>query len=239
MLKATNISVTYPNGVQALKDARFNLPEASLCGIIGPNGGGKTTLLKGLLGLVPGTGKVSFHGKPIKTFAKKTAYVEQKRAIDMDFPITVFQCVLLGTYPSLGLFKRPGVNEKKKTLEALEKVGLADLKERQIGELSGGQFQRVLIARTLAQNPDLVFLDEPFVGIDVNSEAIIIKLLKKMVSEKKTILIVHHDLNKIRRYFDHLIMINKTVIAAGTVEKVYTKENMKKTFNAHNNPLFS
>lgn len=239
MLEVENLNVTYSNGLRALKNASFSLPEGGICGIIGPNGSGKTTFVKGLLGIVPAKGKVRFRGKPIKKFAKKTAYVEQKRDIDMDFPITVFQCVLLGTYPSLGLFKRPGSKEKKAASEALKKVGLEGLGERQIGQLSGGQFQRVLIARTLAQNADLILLDEPFVGIDVTSEAIIINLLKELASQDKTILIVHHDLNKIRRYFDNLIIVNETVIAAGPVDKVYTKENMKNAFNAHNNPLFS
>lgn len=239
MLKVKNLSVTYANGNRALNGVDFSLDEGSFCGVIGPNGSGKTSFIKGMLGLISAKGKVTFRSKPIKKFAKKTSYVEQKRDIDMDFPITVYQCVLLGTYPALGLFRRPGVEEKKQTLAALEKVGLSSLSDRQIGELSGGQFQRVLIARTLVQHADLVFLDEPFVGIDVNSEAIIIKLLKQMAAEGKTILTVHHDLNKVRDYFDKIILINKTVIAAGPVEEVYNKENMKKTFEVFDNPVFS
>ncbi len=239
MFEVEDLSVVYPNGLQALKEVNISLSDIGICGIIGPNGGGKTTFIKGVLGLTPAKGKVTFRGIPIKKWAKKTAYVEQKRDLDLDFPISVLQCVLLGTYPALGFFKRPGKQEKKQAEKALEQVGLADLKNRQIGELSGGQFQRVLIARTIVQNADLIFLDEPFVGIDVKSEAIIIDLLKNLAEQGKNIFIVHHDLSKVRRYFKNVILINKTVIAYGTVKKTYTKENLKNTFEVLDNPLFS
>lgn len=238
-LKIRDLNVTYPNGVRALSDVNLSMEAGGICGILGPNGGGKTTLIKGILGLVNAKGEVFFRDKPIKKFAKQTAYVEQKQVIDMDFPITVYQCVLMGTYPKLGFFKKPGKREKELSLNAIEQVGLTEFKNRQIGELSGGQFQRVLIARTLAQEADLIFLDEPFVGIDVNSEAIIIDLLKNLAASGKSIFIVHHDLSKVKRYFDHIILINKTLIAYGKTEEVYTKENMKKTFKVLDNPLFS
>lgn len=239
MLKVQNLSVTYPNGVRALQDASLELDEGVLCGILGPNGSGKTTLIKGILGLAPARGTATFRGRPVPEFAKQTSYVEQKSDLDKDFPITVFQCVLMGTYPALGFFKRPGDAEKRATLEAIEQVGLTRMKDRQVGQLSGGQFQRVLIARTLVQDADLIFLDEPFVGIDDQSEAIIVSLLKKLTEEGRTILVVHHDLNKVRAYFDKLILINKTVVAYGSVDETYTKENMKKTFEVLDNPLFA
>lgn len=237
MLEIRNLTVTYSNGVEALNKASFQLPAGSLCGIIGPNGGGKTTFLKGMLGFIPHKGKAFFNGKPLKKSAKHTAYVEQKGNLDMDFPITVFQCVLLGTYPKLGFFKTPGRPEKQLVQEALERVGLHGFENRQIGELSGGQFQRVLIARTLTQQADLILLDEPFVGIDVNSEKIIIDLLKDLRQQGKTILVVHHDLSKVKAYFDHLVFIHKTVIAAGPVEKVFEKKNLKKTFTIYDEAL--
>lgn len=239
MLEVENLSVTYPNGVVALSGVDLKMELGGICGIIGPNGGGKTTFVKGILGIAPVKGKVRFKGKPIKYWAKKTAYVEQKKDLDLDFPISVLNCVLLGTYPKLGFFKRPGAAEKALAKEAIEQVGLSGLENRQIGELSGGQFQRVLIARTITQNADLIFLDEPFVGVDVNSEAIIIDLLKQLAKEGRAIFMVHHDLSLVRRYFEKVILINKTVIAYGDTKTVYNKENLKKTFEVLDNPLFT
>lgn len=237
-LQVRDLKVIYPNGVKALSDVNLDLETDGICGILGPNGGGKTTFIKGLLGLLDAKGSVRFNGQPIQKLAKQTAYVEQKQAIDMDFPINVFQCVLMGTYPKLGFFKSPGRKEKKKVLNALEKVGLAAYKNYQIGELSGGQFQRVLIARTLVQEADLIFLDEPFVGIDVRSEAIIIEQLKALAQEGKTILIVHHDLSTVKKYFNQVILINKTLIAAGNTAEVYTQENMKKAYEVFDPQLY-
>ena len=239
MLKVRNLSVSYPNGLKALDGVNLQMKIDGICGIIGPNGGGKTTFIKGLLELVKTSGLVSFKDKPVKYWAKKTAYVEQKKDLDLDFPINVLDCVLLGTYPSLGFFKRPGVSEKTQAKKAIKQVGLSGLENRQIGELSGGQFQRVLIARTIAQNADLILLDEPFTGVDINSEVIIMSLLTQMANEGKAIFMVHHDLNKVRQYFDKVILINKTVIAYGDTDSVYNKENLKKTFEVLDNPLFS
>ncbi|HLS12691.1 MAG TPA: metal ABC transporter ATP-binding protein [Flavobacteriaceae bacterium] len=239
MLEIQDLKVVYSNGVEALSGVNLQLKPGGICGIIGPNGAGKTTFVKGILGLVPSYGKVRFKGKPLSHWAKQTAYVEQKRNLDLDFPINVFHCVLLGTYPKLGFFKRPGAKEKEAARKAIEQVGLVGLEDRQIGELSGGQFQRVLIARTIVQDADLIFLDEPFVGVDINSEAIIINLLKQLAQEGKTIFMVHHDLSKVQRYFEKVILINKTVIAYGETKEVYTKENLTKTFNVFDNPLFT
>ncbi|MCK9292310.1 MAG: ABC transporter ATP-binding protein, partial [Bacteroidales bacterium] len=186
LLELSNLNVSYPNGIQALSAVNLKIDEGGLWGILGPNGSGKTTLLKAILGLLPHNGKVLFRAQPIKKSAKQIAYVEQKGDFDMDFPITVFQCVLTGTYPKLGLFKKPGSSEKQAVLDALDKLGLIQFKNRQIGQLSGGQFQRVLIARMLVQNADLIFLDEPFIGIDMESEALIIHHLKQMALDGHT-----------------------------------------------------
>lgn len=237
MLDIKNIKVTYRNGVQALEETNLSLQSGGIYGVLGPSGGGKTSFLKGILDLVPRSGTVRFRGRPIKEFAKRTAYVEQKENLDRNFPLTVFQCVLLGTYPRLGLFKRPGPEEKSAAGEALDQVSLSDFKDRQIGELSGGQFQRVLIARAFVQDADLLFLDEPFVGIDVNNEAEVMELLKEKARAGKTIFIVHHDLNKVLDYFDEVILINEKVIAAGPAEEVYTKENIAKTFKIFSKPV--
>lgn len=230
MLTVKDLTVTYNNGVQAIKNVNLSLEEGKIYGVLGPSGAGKSSFLKGLLNLVPCKGQVHFRGKPIKKFAKETAYVEQKENLDRNFPITAFQCVLLGTYPKLGFFKNPGREEKKAALKALKQVEMSNYKNRQIGELSGGQFQRVLIARALTQNAQLLFLDEPFVGIDVNNEAIVIKLLKKMAADGKTILIVHHNLSKVTDYFEEIILINEKIIAQGSTNEVYTQNNLTKTF---------
>lgn len=230
MLEIKNLSVTYQNNVKALEDVSVSVPSGKLVGIIGPNGAGKSTLLKGALGMVDRSGSVSFKGKPIKELQNEIAYVEQKGNLDMDFPITVLQCVLLGTYPKLGWIKRPGKKEKEIALDALERVGMKDLEARQISELSGGQFQRVLLARTLAQEAELIFLDEPFSGIDIKSEGIIMEQLFNLRDQGKTILIVHHDLTKVGKYFDGLILLNRRLIASGKVDDVMTNENLSKVF---------
>lgn len=232
VLDIRNLSVTYQNNVRALEDVSVSISSGKLVGIIGPNGSGKSTLLKGILGMVERTGNVSFKESPIEEVQKQVAYVEQKGNLDMDFPITVLQCVLLGTYPKLGWLKRPGKKEKETALDALERVGMEDFASRQISELSGGQFQRILIARTLAQDADLIFLDEPFVGIDIKSEGIIMDQLFKLRNQGKTILIVHHDLTKVAHYFDELILLNHRLIASGKVEEVMTDDNLAKVFGA-------
>lgn len=231
MLITKSLSVVYPNGVLAFQNANLSFKKGKVYGIIGPSGSGKSSLLKAILKLVPYSGEVSYMGSSIEHFAKKTAYIEQKEDIDRDFPITVLQCVMLGTYPRVGLFKRPKKKERKLAKEALATVGMSDFNNRQIGELSGGQFQRVLIARALAQNADLLLMDEPFVGIDIKNEAELIEQLKNMAQEGKTILVVHHDLSKAKDYFDEIVIINKEIIAAGSTEKVLTLENIEKAYN--------
>jgi iron/zinc/copper transport system ATP-binding protein len=230
MLEIENLSVTYQNNVKALEDVTVTVPSGKLVGIIGPNGAGKSTLLKGALGMVDKSGSVSFNGQPIDEIQREVAYVEQKGNLDMDFPITVLQTVLLGTYPKLGWIKRPGKKEKEAAKEALERVGMEEFGSRQISELSGGQFQRVLLARTLAQDAELIFLDEPFSGIDIKSEGIIMEQLFELRDQGKTILIVHHDLTKVGQYFDGLILLNKKLIASGKVEDVMTEDNLAKVF---------
>ncbi|MCK9448212.1 MAG: ABC transporter ATP-binding protein [Bacteroidales bacterium] len=230
LLELSNLNVSYPNGIQALSAVNLKIDEGGLWGILGPNGSGKTTLLKAILGLLPHNGKVLFRAQPIKKSAKQIAYVEQKGDFDMDFPITVFQCVLTGTYPKLGLFKKPGSSEKQAVLNALDKLGLMQFKNRQIGQLSGGQFQRVLIARMLVQNADLIFLDEPFIGIDMESEALIIHHLKQMALNGHTIIMVHHDLKAVREYFDKLILVNRTVVDYGATEDIFIGEKLKQVF---------
>lgn len=234
MLVVKDFSVTYQNGVQAIQRVNLSLEEGKLYGIIGPSGAGKSSFIKGMLGVVKSHGEVTFRAQPLKKYSKNIAYIQQKDDLDRHFPITVLQCVLMGTYPQLGIFKRPSSAEKKSAYKALEDVGLKGLENRQIGELSGGQFQRVLIARSLVQNATLFFLDEPFVGIDVHNEAIVIKILKDLVAQGKTVFVVHHGLHKVAEYFDEVILINGEVIAYGNTKETLNRENFNKTFKLFN-----
>ncbi|MCG1026910.1 metal ABC transporter ATP-binding protein [Virgibacillus halodenitrificans] len=218
-------------GKEAVRDVSFSIIPGSLVGIIGPNGAGKSTLLKAVLGLIPSDkGIVKVRGGEVKLVRKKLAYVPQRSNIDWDFPISVIDTVLIGTYPKLKIFKRPKKEDKKLAMECLEKVGMAEFKNRQIGELSGGQQQRVFLARALAQQAEIFFLDEPFVGIDISSEETIIKVLKELRDQGKTILVVHHDLSKANDYFQQLILLNQELIKFGNVDEVMTPETISRAY---------
>ena len=230
MIKVDNLSVSY-YGVEVVSNVSFEFEDGTLIGIIGPNGAGKSTMIKAILGLIPKDSGVStVDGEPIELYKKKIAYVPQRSDLDWDFPINVFDTVLMGTYPSLGLFKKPRHNEKELAKDSLERVGMLDYADQQIGELSGGQQQRVFLARALAQQADIFFLDEPFVGIDVDSEKQIIKILKELKADGKTVFVVHHDLSKVESYFDNLILINRELIKAGSVKDVFVYETMAKAY---------
>lgn len=225
-----NLSVAY-QGKLALEQVNLSIQGGAITGIIGPNGAGKSTLIKGIMGLVKReSGEARLGDEPLKLARKHIAYVEQRSEIDLTFPITVEEVVLLGTYPKIGLFHRPKKNEKDKVRESLEKVKMSEFSQRQIGELSGGQLQRVFIARALAQEADVIFLDEPFVGIDMISEKVIIDLLKELASDGKMIVIVHHDLHKVTDYFDDLVILNKKLISYGPVKETFTTKNIQKAY---------
>lgn len=229
-VEVSNLSVSY-YGNQVVKNVSFSFETGSLIGIIGPNGAGKSTLMKAILNLIPKDhGKIQFSNQSLKNVQKNIAYVPQRNNIDWDFPILVRDVVLLGTFPKLGLFKRPSKKEKELAAQCLDKVGMSAYSNRQIAELSGGQQQRVFLARALAQNADLFFLDEPFVGIDVASEQVIIRILKDLRDAGKTIFVVHHDLSKVETFFDDLILMNKELFGAGPVGAVFQKENIEKCY---------
>ena len=208
MINTKNLNVFY-NENKVLKDIQLEVIPGRITGIIGPNGAGKSTLIKAILNIVPHSGEILINGEVSKKQLKKIAYVEQKSDIDHTFPIKVKECVSLGTYTGLKLFQKLGAKEWSRVSEALQKVNLLDYENRQIGELSGGQFQRVLLARCLVQEADYIFLDEPFVGIDSISEKIIMDILQDLKHQGKTILIVHHDLSKVKEYFDDIIILNR------------------------------
>ena len=231
MIEMKNLSVNY-QGQLALEPTSLTIKGPTITGIIGPNGAGKSTLIKGMLGIVESEGQTFLDRKPMKQELNKIAYVEQKIHIDYHFPIKVKECVSLGLYPKIKLFQRLKASDWEKVARALKIVGLEEFAERQISQLSGGQFQRVLIARCLVQEADYIFLDEPFVGIDSVSEEIIMKTLRQLRKAGKTILIVHHDLSKVVAYFDQVLLLNKEVIAFGSTESTFIKENMQKTYGS-------
>lgn len=229
-IRIENLTVQY-NGKTALRSVTTELRSGCITGIIGPNGAGKSTMLKGLMRLVPTiSGEVYVQGEEMEKMRRHIAYVEQRSEIDLTFPISVFDTVLLGTYPKLGLFRRAGKLQKQKAREALETVKMSEFADRQIGALSGGQLQRVFIARALAQETEVFLLDEPFVGIDMVSEELIMKILFKLRDEGKTIAIVHHDLNKVSTYFDDVIILNRSLISSGPVLESFTAENIAKAY---------
>lgn len=231
MIEMKNLSVSY-QGQLALEPTSLTIKGPTITGIIGPNGAGKSTLIKGMLGIVESEGQTFLDREPMKQELSKIAYVEQKIHIDYNFPIKVKECVSLGLYPKIKLFQRLKASDWEKVARALKIVGLEDFAERQISQLSGGQFQRVLIARCLVQEAEYIFLDEPFVGIDSVSEEIIMETLRQLRKAGKMILIVHHDLSKVVAYFDQVLLLNKEVIAFGSTESTFTKENMQKTYGS-------
>lgn len=214
-----------------LWDIDLDIPEGKLVGIIGPNGAGKSTLIKATLDLIPrASGQVTIYGKPYKKQRHLVAYVPQRESVDWDFPVSALDVVAMGLYGKLGWFRRVGKKEKELAREALDRVGMADFADRQISQLSGGQQQRVFLARALVQDATIYFMDEPFAGVDAATEKAIVTLLSTLRSEGKTVLVVHHDLQTINEYFDHLLMLNMRVVAIGPTKEVFTEENLRKTY---------
>lgn len=229
-ISVRNLTVRY-QGKIALRNINLDIRSHKITGVIGANGAGKSTFIKGIMGLInTESGTVEVGGNPLEKVRKNIAYVEQRSALDLSFPISVEEVVMLGMYPKLGLFHRPKQKEVDKVYEALEQVKMTEFADRQIGELSGGQLQRVFLARALVQEANVILLDEPFVGIDITSERLIIDLLKKIKKQGKSVVIVHHDLHKVVDYFDDLIILNKDLVAYGSVRKTFTTENIEKAY---------
>lgn len=225
MIEIKNLTVTYKD-TPALDNINVTLSNSKIIGIVGPNGAGKSTLIKAVLNIISSKGIIKIDDKLSKDQLGSVAYVEQKINIDYNFPIKVRECVSLGIYPKIGLFKNLNKHDWQKVDGALKLVGLEEFSNRQISELSGGQFQRVLIARCLVQEAKYIFLDEPFIGIDSVSEEIIMNTLKKLRDNGHTILIVHHDLRKVHAYFDEVLLLNKKLISYGSTKETFTRENL-------------
>ena len=218
-IEIKNLTVAYGENI-ALEDFNLDVEIGSLMALVGPNGAGKSTLIKTILKFLKQiTGEIKINGKNL-------AYVPQRNSVDWDFPTTLFDVVEMGCYGRVGLFKRVNKEEKAKVLKAIEQVGMLEFKDRQISELSGGQQQRAFIARALVQEADIYLMDEPFQGVDSTTEKSIVDILKKLKSEGKTLIVVHHDLQTVPTYFETVTFINKSVIASGKIKEVFTQENI-------------
>ncbi|WP_413304389.1 metal ABC transporter ATP-binding protein [Bacillus sp. 1P10SD] len=229
-LTVRNLAVAYQKK-PVLEDISFSIPKGKLIGVIGPNGAGKSTLIKSILELIPSiTGEVEVFGRAYQQNRKKVGYVPQRESVDWDFPTNAFDVVTMGRYGHLGWLKRPGKKDKEIALDCLNKVGMGDFVHRQISQLSGGQQQRVFLARALAQDADLYFMDEPFVGVDAATEKAIISLLMNLKEHGKTVLVVHHDLNTVKEYFDWIMLLNVKLIGIGPTEELFTKDYLQKTY---------
>lgn len=209
----------------------LTLPKGKLVGIVGPNGAGKSTLIKSVMGLLPlSSGYVKLYNQRIDDVRGKISYVPQRESVDWDFPASVLDVVLMGRYAKLGLFKRPRKADHDVAMDCLKKVGLEAFANRQISQLSGGQQQRTFLARALAQQADIYFMDEPFAGVDAATEKAIITLLKEMTEAQKTVIVVHHDLQTVPQYFDWVIMLNTRLIAYGPTETTFNQKNLQETY---------
>lgn len=221
-----------------LWDIDLTIDRPQLIGVVGPNGAGKSTLIKAVLGLLPlAGGKVEVFGRPPQAERRRIGYVPQRESVDWDFPVSVLDVVLMGTYGRLGWFRRPGLAEVEWARQCLDEVGLADYADRQIGRLSGGQQQRTFLARALAQRADVYFMDEPMAGVDAATERVVFTLLQRLRDEGKTVVVVHHDLRTVPEYFEYVVMLNMRLIAAGPIDEVFTQENLNKTYGSRLAPL--
>jgi manganese/zinc/iron transport system ATP- binding protein len=214
-----------------LWDVDLSLPEGQLIAVVGPNGAGKSTLIKSILNLIPrASGAVSIYGKPYETQRHLVGYVPQRESVDWDFPVNALDVVAMGVYHKIGWFKPVTGKHRQTAMEELAKVGMASYAHRQISQLSGGQQQRVFLARALAQDARIYLMDEPFAGVDVATEKAIIALLKELKAAGKTCVVVHHDLQTVPTYFDHVVLLNMRVVIAGPTGDVFTEENLRKTY---------
>ena len=229
-IQATDLTLAYQQR-PVLWDVDLEVPQGVLMAIVGPNGAGKTTLLRTVLGLLqPAAGEVLVFGRPYAEQRRHVAYVPQRGSVDWDFPTTALDIVTMGTYGSLGWVRRPGASERTRASVALAEVGMESYAERQISQLSGGQQQRVFLARALVQDADVYLMDEPFQGVDATTERSIVDLLRALRAEGKTVVAVHHDLQTVAEYFDEVTLLNVRRIAAGPVARVFTEENLRRTY---------
>jgi len=230
-LEFHNVSVAYGDAL-VLTDIDFTIPVSAFVAVLGPNGAGKSTLLRAALSLVPRcSGWIKIFGADLKDVRTQIAYVPQRESVSWDFPARALDVVLMGMFHEVSWFSSMGIKRRNRALEALDRMGMADMASRPLQQLSGGQQQRVFLARALVQDPKILFLDEPLAGIDVETEAIIIKTLKELCNKGATALVVHHDLSTVESYFDHVLMVNvRLMCPAGPTSKVFSAETIKATY---------
>ncbi len=232
-IRARDVTVTYRNGHTALRNATFEIPTGTITALVGVNGAGKSTLFKAIMGFVPAAkGEISVLGMPVKQALKQNivAYVPQSEEVDWSFPVLVEDVVMMGRYGHMGFFRHPAKADHKAVTAALERVNMAEFRHRQIGELSGGQRKRVFLARALAQEGRVILLDEPFTGVDVQTEDQIIDLLREMRDEGRVMLVSTHNLGSVPEFCDRTILVKETVIAYGTTQQTFTHENLELAF---------
>lgn len=229
-LTIANLSVKYRT-IDALSDVSFSVQPGRLVGIFGPNGAGKSTLVKAMLGLIPAvSGEVRYQGKALVDQLDRVAYVPQRSQIDWTYPVTVWDVVMMGRTKKTGWFQRYSSISRRLATQALERVGMTEFRDRAISDLSGGQQQRVFLARALAQQADVFCFDEPFVGIDQKTQAIMFDVFKELTREQKLVLVVNHDLGESIVNFDELILLNKSLVASGSRQRVLTQENLQQAY---------
>lgn len=230
VLQVQDLNASYRKN-KVLHHVSFEVEKGSLTSIVGPNGAGKSTLLKVMLELHPKlSGNVSFFGSSLSKTKTRVGYVPQRGSVDWDFPTDALDVVMMGLYGRVGWLKRPNKSHKEKAMASLDQMGMADFADRQISQLSGGQQQRVFLARALVQDADLYFMDEPLAGVDAATERAIMTTLKDLKMAGKTVMVVHHDLQTVEDYFDHVLLLNRTVIAHGKTEDVFTKEHVYRAY---------
>ena len=232
-LDVEGVSVAYPNGHLALRDATFHLASGTICALVGVNGSGKSTLFKSIMGFVkPTAGSVTINGLPVREVLKQhlVAYVPQAEDVDWEFPVSVWDVAMMGRYGAMNFLRIPRAVDKAKVEESLRRVSMWEFKDRQIGELSGGQKKRVFLARALAQGGRVILLDEPFTGVDVKTEEAIIALLRELRSAGCIILVSTHNLGSVPEFCDQVVLINRTVLAYGATSRVFTEENLAAAF---------
>ncbi len=232
-LEVENVSVVYSNGHQALREASFHLESGTICALVGVNGSGKSTLFKSIMGFVnPTAGRVRINGLPVKEVLRKhlVAYVPQAEEVDWQFPVSVWDVVMMGRYGAMNFLRIPRATDRRKVEESLRRVSMWEFKDRQIGELSGGQKKRVFLARALAQGGRVILLDEPFTGVDVKTEEAIVTLLRELRDSGAIIFVSTHNLGSVPEFCDQVVLINRTVLAYGATEKVFTQKNLVEAF---------